>query len=179
MKAYLPARNGDTGPEAQSRCVKQGAQAGGSLLHTQLLLHGREQDLWGEGWGGAVLDTVSTGGSRQALLPKTLILGVQDPWLASQGPRAGSERGPEGPTPGESQPCLTSVVSVSLTALFPLMAATLCSSCRPRSSLPVTRSHRADSASHLGQGMEEGEWEAGHTAVALRAWLQWVAQGLA
>lgn len=113
------------------------------------------------GWGGAVLDTVSTGGSRQALLPKTLILGVQDPWSASQGPRAGSERGPEGPAPGESQPGLTSVVSVSPTALFPLMAATLCSSCRPRSSLPMTRSHRADSASHLGQGVEGGEWEGG------------------
>lgn len=59
---------------------------------------------------------------------------------------------PRGPVRGQGEGLrvgLTSVVSVPSTTLFLLMAATLRSSRRPRSSLPVMRSHRADSASHL------------------------------
>lgn len=62
-------------------------------------------------------------------------------------PYAGPGRGSEGP--GLRRISLTSGVRVSRTAPFLLMAATLHSSRRPRSSLPVVRSHRADSASHL------------------------------
>ena len=69
---------------------------------------------------------------------------------------------------GEALPCLTSLVSVSRTALFPLMAATLRSSRKPFSSLPVMRSHRADSASHLGRGQGTS---GGSLSMDPRAWL--------
>lgn len=61
-------------------------------------------------------------------------------------------RGPGIKPWGKVQPRLTSMVSAFPTAFFPLMAATLCSSLRPSSSLPARRSHLADSASHLGSG---------------------------
>lgn len=84
------------------------------------------------------------------------------PWEHWASPPPADSRPPRGPVWGQGEGLrvgLTSMVSVSSTALFPLMAATLRSSRRPRSSLPVMRSHRADSASHL-QGFGGG-WE-GH-----------------
>lgn len=87
-----------------------------------------------------------------ALLPTTPILGAWGSPSVSQGPCSGTGEGLRVEPWGKAQPPLTSTVSVSPTALFPLTMATFCSSRRPRSSLPIVRSHHADSASRLGLG---------------------------
>lgn len=87
-----------------------------------------------------------------ALLPMTPILGAWGSPSVSQGPCSGTGEGLRVEPWGKAQPPLTSTVSVSPTALFPLTMATFCSSHRPHSSLPIVRSHHADSASHLGLG---------------------------
>lgn len=70
----------------------------------------------------------------------------------------------------KGRPSLTSTVS---TTPFRLKAATLCSSCRPRSSLPVISSHRADSASHLGTGTGKGGYHGLFLGPNLRCGRDW------
>lgn len=64
---------------------------------------------------------------------------IVHPWMSfpSHAPHSGSQHS------------LTSRVSVFLASLWPFILATLLSSWRARSGLPVITSHRADSGSHL------------------------------
>ena len=103
-----------------------------------------------------------------ALLPTTPILGARGPPSVSQGPCSGTGEGLRVEPWGKAQPRLTSTVSASPTALFPLTVATFCSSLRPLSSLPIMRSHCADSASHLGLG--RGRRAGGLCLCPTRAW---------